>query len=479
VLETARDRARAVNVRRSIPIQAPRFWPVPLALAIAFAAIWVAVPPFDLTGRLAAHKQVEQQRQELQTVKAEIKTNEDKLKELLAKASVDLKDKEKTDADEQQEPKTPEEIRRTALKRLTSLNDKLADLKNGEKAAQTEAVKDAMRKLKQPGPGPMEEMSRQMARGDFAKAKAELDKLSQKLQDGSMSPEQKEQMKEQLQKLAQQLDKLGKDKSDTEKKLQQAGLSKEQTKEAMKNPENLKKALEQLKNLPPEQQKELMKQAQAAMKAGQQCQNMGEQMSKMAQGMGKEGMSEEGKEGMKGMEGQLSEAEQMSADLEGLEAAMGECQGQLAKLGECMGNGSCNSPFGDPNKLGQWKAGDTAGKNGMGSGGPGRSNGGNGRDQKEQDFTMEKVKAPVKTGNGPIIGSRTIYGEQVKGSSSAEFAEAVESSVKSVTESMEGNLIPREHHKVVKHYFGHLEEQVAAKKADGKPAEAAKDSDKK
>jgi hypothetical protein len=479
IIESARDKARTVQVKKAIPITAPRLWPVPLSLGIALAAVCIVVPPMDVMGLLASRKQVQQDQQQLQEVKSEIQTQDKKLQELLDKAKVDLKDKEKADAGDEPEAKTPEELRRVAIKKLTSINDKLNQLKDSEKAAQMQAVKDAMRQLKQPGPGPMEELSRAMARGDFAKAQQELNEMSKKLQDGSMSPEQKQQAQAQLQKLAQQLDKLGKDKTEMEKKLQQAGMSKEAAKEAMKNPEAMKKAMEALKNMTEEQKKELMKMASAQSKAGQQCEKMGEAMDKMAKGMGKQGMNEEGLEGMKGMGGQLDDMEMMSKDLDGLEAAMGECAGQLAQLGECMGNCK-NGGTSDPNKASPWKAGDTNKLGQGGTGGPGRNMGGNGRDGKEQAFTTEKVQAGVKTGKGPIIGSRIVYGEQSKGSSVAEFADAVEAASKSAAEAIETQQVPREYQNVVKTYFGHLKDKTGEKAAEpAQPATEAKDAGKK
>src|SRR5207248_10775610 len=141
---------------------------------------------------------------------------------ILEKAKVELNDKDKNDANADREPKTPEELRRVAVKKLTSVSDKLKEVKESDKAAKMQAMKDAMRQLKQPGPGPMEEMARAMARGDFAKAEQELSELAKKINDGSMTADQKQQAQQQMQKLAQQLDKLAKDKSEMEKKLQQA-----------------------------------------------------------------------------------------------------------------------------------------------------------------------------------------------------------------------------------------------------------------
>jgi hypothetical protein len=68
--------------------------------------------------------------------------------------------------------------------------------------------------------------------------------------------------------------------------------------------------------------------------------------------------------------------------------------------------------------------------------------------------------AQSKQGNGPIIGSKLVYGDQVKGESQAEFQAAVESSAKAATEAVEGMQVRRELQESVKHYFGRLEKRA-------------------
>ena len=60
-----------------------------------------------------------------QEVKSEIQLQDKKLQELLEKAKVDLNDKDKNEANADQEPKTPEELRRVAIKKLTSVSDNI------------------------------------------------------------------------------------------------------------------------------------------------------------------------------------------------------------------------------------------------------------------------------------------------------------------------------------------------------------------
>jgi hypothetical protein len=470
VLETAREKAVKVDVKKAIPITAPRLWPVPFAMALALVTLWFAVPHWDVFGLF--HKRVAEQeaKDQVRTVQNEIKADTDKLADLMKQAKVEIKDDEAAAQPTDQNnptPKDPDEIRRAAVKKLTSMNEKLADMRQGDKAKQLEALKNQMKQLKQPGPGPLDKMTQSLQRGDFKKAQDDLQEMAKQLASDSMSKEDKEKAGEQLKKLAEQLDKLSKDRQDLEKQLEKAGMNKEQAAQAARDPEALKKAMEAMKNLSEEQKEQLQKMAQSQNAACKQCNGMAQSMSKMAKGTSKTGMNQEGQEGMEGLEGQLSELEMSEQDLKNLDAAMSECRGQLAKMaGQCKGGGNCDGKgikLAQSDQQSPWKAGETAGKMGKGSGGPGQSGGGTSPQGADAPVSTEKTVAQSKQGNGPIIGSKLVYGDQVKGESQAEFQAAVESSAKAATEAVEGMQVRRELQDSVKHYFGRLQDRAKGK----------------
>jgi hypothetical protein len=325
-------------------------------------------------------------------------------------------------------------------------------------------MKQMMKQLKQPGPGPLEELSKSLQKGDFAQAQKDLEELSKQMSDSKMGEKEREQAKKQMEKMAEQLKKLADASQELQKKLEQAGLSKEQAKNAMSSKESLEKAMEQLKNMSESEKQELMKQMQAKMGASKQCEGMSESMAKMSKGMGKQGMSQEGKEGMEGMGAQLSDAEMMDKDMEGLDAAMCEAAKQLARMGsQCKGNGNCR---GDELMYKEcaspWKAGDSSLSKGGGRGGPGQSGGSAKGAEEEAPVAIEKTKTATKQNSGPIIGTRLVQGDQIRGESVAEFQEAVESASKASTEAIDTMLVRRELQDSVKHYFGRLEARVKA-----------------
>jgi hypothetical protein len=203
-------------------------------------------------------------------------------------------------------------------------------------------------------------------------------------------------------------------------------------------------------------------------------------------------MSQEGQEGMQDMQQQMSESEMMQSDMENLEAAMKEAKEQMSKLGNDMaknqkgqgqgqgegegdGEGQCEGG----GKLGQWRQGDSSNQ-GQGSGGPGKGNG-DSPDAVAADFTLERKKSKVNTGKGPVIGSRLVYGDQIRGESVAEFGEAVASAEDTAAEGIDSMRVPREMEAAVKNYFGTLKKKADNAKtgAPTAPAQPAKDAEKK
>jgi len=463
MVETASRTAAAVKVAQAIPLEVPKVWPVPLATAAAFVLIWFTVPNLDLLGVDGKRTAEVRKREEFLAVRTDLDARQQRIKELLEKAKVDLAAEGETSEgeDKKLEANDPDAIRRAAVKNLTDLTERLADIKEGEKAAQVEALKEAMRQLKTPGDGPLNEFSRSLARGDFNKAQAQLQEMQKALADGGMSPEEKARAKAQMENMAKQLDKLAADQQQVAKKLEGAGLDKKQAQELAKaaaaDPEALKKALEKMAGMSDEQKQQLLEMAKSAMGAQGQAAKLGEAMAKMAKGMAGEGMQQEGMEGMEQLAGELSKMEMLESDMQNLDAALDEAKAQLAELGgQCMGGDKPGDGAGG--KMGQWRMGDSS-KQGNGSGGPGQGNGASPSGQ-AADFTMEKKKADTKTTAGPIIGSRLVFGEQVRGESVTQFAEAVEQGSAGAAEAIESKQVPREYQDAVKHYFGRLQEKV-------------------
>ncbi len=462
VVETARDRAAGVNVRQAVPYVSPRLAPMPLAFLLVLTVVW-----FSMGGHYIwpeAAKRAEQQAK-LTDVAAALSADEQKITELLEKAKLDMEglgDDMDLDGD-LPENMTPDQLQRQMLKKMTTMADRIKEqLEKGDQNRKLETMKKMMRNLRKPGPGPMDEMASAMQRGDFAKAKAELDKLAEKLGNKELDAGEREQLAKQMQNMADQLKELADLQKQLKEELKKAGLSEEQAAKLAQDPAGLKEALKNMDGLS-EAQKEQLQSASEAMKAASQnASKMSEAMSQMAKGMASNGMTQEGMEGMGQMGEQLSSAEMLSAEMQSLKAALGQCQNMMESLGQCNSSGEAYS---GSSGMKPWSAGESKNR-GAGSGGPGRGNGGS-PDAEESDFNKKREKDSPKKHEGPIIGETLVQGSTIRGESRAAFAEAVEVAEKVAQEEIANSEVPPEHQEAVKNYFGRLKAEAAAKKASG------------
>lgn len=472
MLETARSNASTLNVRRAVPIEPPRTWPVPLTAAVVLGLAWVMLPQWDVLKAKAKRDEVARQAQEVVSVRAEVAAKTKTLDELLAKAKVEIRDDQTSPTTNEQAaaPQTAEDIRRAAVKRLTDIADRLKQAADGDKAKQADALREAMRGLKSPGEGPLQEFQRQLARGNYDKAADELKDLTQQLNNKQLTPEQAANMKAQLSNLAKQLQSAAENKDALAQKFQAGGLDKklaEKLASMASDPQALAQTLEQMQGLSAEQMQTLTKLAQAQMQASGQAQQMSQQMQQMAEGMQGQQLDQQGMQAQQGLGESLSAAEMASQEMAAMQAATAEASAQLAGMGRGMSNKGNADPNGQPT-VGEWSEGEPE-QLGMGTGGPGHGLG-EGPEAIPTDYTVDKTKANVTTGKGPIIGTRLVYGDQVIGASRAEFSDAVETSSRAATEALESMQVPRAYHRAVKSYFGALEQKARKQAKPDAPA---------
>ncbi|MFK7884500.1 MAG: hypothetical protein AB8F26_10005 [Phycisphaerales bacterium] len=481
IVDDAGHRAKRVVVRDAVPIEAPgnSWWPV--AACAALLAIWW-LPATDVAGLLNKQQAAEQDRQQVQEVASQVNETQKKIEEILSKAGVEIEDDDALEDlfnPKEVEQISADEMQRAAIKKLTQLSDKLEEQRNGEEGATFDAIKDAMKRMEQPEPGPATEMSKAMARGDFAEAKKQLEKLAEQIESGEMSPEAKEQLEKQLDKMSEAMGQMAENRQQLEEQLREAGLSESQAKQLATDPGALEQALKE-QGLSQEQIDQLKQQAQSQQNASDAASAMSQAMGQMSQGMQNQSPSEMG-EGLESMSGQLSNLEQMQSEMQALEQAMGQCENQMAGMGEGQNPGQGQGEmFGEGSQWGpngQFSEGESMAQ-GNGSGQPGQGLGA-GPNEQASDFVFKNEKAKVNTtGEGPVIASTLVYGSQIRGESTAAFSDAVESAEAQAAEAIETKRVPREHEEAVKAYFGRL--QRAAAKESGepeKPAEAGSDTE--
>ncbi|MAO20685.1 MAG: hypothetical protein CMJ35_14745 [Phycisphaerae bacterium] len=475
IVGDASNRARRVIIRDTLPIEAPKRSYLPFLAALALVGVWW-IPGTDVMGLLAKKEQQQMNQAQIEEVKTEVQNSEDLIEQIKAQTGVDLESLGDETSPELTPESTeyidPQEIARAAIKELTSLSDKLEEERNNEDGATFDAIKDMTRKLNAPKDGPMTEMARAMAKGDFAEAQKQLEEMAAAMQNGDMSEEQKQQASEQLEAMKQQMEKMAENRQALEEQLKAAGLSEQQAKQLATDPEALKKALEEA-GASEEQAQQLSQAAQAQQRASDAASSMAQSMGQMAAGM-QQNNPDQMSQGLDSMSGQLSNMEMMQAEMSSLDQAMGECQSQLAKLGECSGGGGGQGQgFGEDAKwggTGQFSQGNSQGF-GKGSGGAGQGMG-QGPDAQATDFMLKNERAEVNTtDDGPVIAATMVQGTQIRGESTATFSNAVQSAKTQAAEAIETKRVPRKHENAVQHYFGKLENE--SKKASGESTEPA------
>lgn len=479
IVTDAGEKARRVVVKDAVPIEAPgnSWWPV--AACAALLAVWW-LPVRDLTGMLAKKEAIQAERQQVQEVAAQVQDAQKKIDEILAKAGVEIE--QNSDTEDLFNPKEVErlsadEMQRAAIKKLTQLSDSLEEKRNGEEGMTFDAITDAMKRLESPEPGPATEMSRAMARGDFAEAKKQLEKLAEQVKNGEMTQEEKEQLQKQAEKMSEALGQMAQNRQQLEEQLQATGMSEQQAKQAAADPAALEQALKD-QGLSQEQIDQLKQQAQAQQNASDAAAAMSQAMGQMAQGM-QAGSEQQAGEGLESMSGQLSNMEKMQSEMQSLEQAMGECSSQMAGMCENPGNGqgTANGQGSQWGPNGQFQQGQSMSQ-GSGSGNAGQGLG-TGPQEQATDFVLKNEKAKVNTtGDGPVIASTLVYGSQVRGESTAAFSEVVKSAEAQAAEAIETKRVPREHEEAVKAYFGRLQKAANEQSGTAKPAESGKDADK-
>ncbi|HVU62985.1 MAG TPA: hypothetical protein VHC70_03345 [Phycisphaerales bacterium] len=496
-VESAVQKARGVRVAQAVPIAAPRFWPVPFALAIAFGIIYWTFPRLDVLGWRA--QQVAQEKLQFQIKQAKSDAVDVKKfqEETMEKLGLE-KDPDQPAANDRPEPRDPEAIRKQSLKDLTTLSERLDQLRNGEKGQKLDAVQNQLKQLNTPGQE-TSELAKAMAAGNFKAAEKALEKMKDQLSSSSMNETEKKALAEQLNDLSKQLAELGKNKQSLENALKNAGIDPKKA----SDPAELKKALDAAKNLTAEQKKSLQEQSQCQ----SQCKSAMDSLSKACSGMSQAAQSgdKQGAEQAAGqMQKQLSQLEQLKQEMDLADAAKSQCQGKMAgmcqnpgdgdKEGECAGMKSGDSQCKGGNKCSggrqEWSANwsNSMGNRGNGprTGGGGRAQGGQG-DSAHSDFETTKQKDMGIKGQGPTVSSRLVEGDSVRGESHAEFVATVTKAEQGASDAMENNTIPREFHDAIKSYFGNLKkgDKNAAKDAGSekpaapaKPAQDAKDAGK-
>ncbi len=456
-------RASAVDVRAALPLAIGKLWRVPPIAAVAVAIIWVVLPATspDIFGWLEREEQQAQAEQEMEDAQVAIKVAEEIAQKVAEKTGQQL---DQFNTDQNPEMQTPQALRMAALDKLTQAEQALREeVENGDAAKKLEAMRRELSRMKQPGPGPAAELARELAKGDFAAAKQQLDELAQQIDSGQLDDATRKQLEEQLKNMQAQLEQIAQDKSSLEQALQQAGMNQQQAQQLAQqmaqnanNPQQMQQmmqqAMQQMQNLTPAQKQQLMQQAQQMAQACQACQNMGNKMGQMAAACQNPGQGGAGA----ASSGMLSQMEMMQMEQQAAQAMLSQTQQQMQQLG---------------GGLTSLQPGNTSGSGPMAGVGTELANG----DETDPvEIDRQAQRTPTQLGEGPIVAERLVYGELVRGESVAQFSSAVQAASTGVAEAIEDNVVPIEWQESLQAYFGRLQKRadVVQGAAQEEPAES-------
>ncbi len=220
----AEQRLKTVNVAEKFPIYLP--WStalLPVCTAVLAVVAFFLAPqlgpgshqagpsdPAKLAQAQEIKEQLDKLKKEQQPKKSEDLPKSDQLKDIeaawdkLVQKPLDPKDDEKI-RERIQEMRTLEEKMKERIQDLKGLAQKNQDLK---KTLEKLASRQADAQKKRPQDGPAKDLQDALQKGQFDKAKKEIERLAQKLQEEKLSKKEKEQLAQQLQDLHDQLQRL-------------------------------------------------------------------------------------------------------------------------------------------------------------------------------------------------------------------------------------------------------------------------------
>jgi hypothetical protein len=433
----ARDPRIRERTKRGFGVTAPRGWWVsPLLVLAAFMVS--LLNPLDLFSREAEETRESELVRAKQaadgTVEAVVREirnnpqlNED-LKDMLGELSNDGYDPDAL--------QNPDEIKREAIKKVSEINKRLEDILDGEKGKTADAINETLRQLKAPQDGAAKDLADALSKGDFTAASKALHELTENINNGSMTEQQKQQAAAQLQDIANQLQQLANQQKQLEQALQQAGLDPQ----LANNPQALQQALQDSPNLNQQQIQQLQQMAQAQQAAAKMCQGLGQACQQMAQAM-QQGQPGQMGEGAQQAGQQLSQMEQLQQLLQQAQAAANACQGQAQGLGQGLGMGG----------------------RGPGMGNRGQGSGGN-APIAPTPWRTKIVKADVNTDpNGDIIARMLVDGPQYVGESRKTATQVVTEIIEGYDEAQVEEPLPRKYDEANKHFYGELPKLVEAR----------------
>lgn len=476
-LATRRDAEAAaarVTVRAHLPYRAPRILPWSAVTIASSVLLGFFMPALNLLAGEKERAEEPAEMREAARIEQEIirQKLDDRLKKVreMVESNPNLKDLSldvpPLELPEQQ-PVTPDDVRREAAKRIDSVAEQLQRKKE---AGELEGLKEMQKLLAQleprNGEDPSAKLAESLASGDLESARKALADLQKRLEEAAPrgdaeARQEAADLQEKLSQLSAELSKLS-GANQMQKELEhKAGLSKEDAEKLLDQLRNMdsQQATEVLKRelaargLIAERVEELAKKMQQCKSGEAKCKSLAKALSRAANAMKPEdgeGSASDTDDALMA----LSEAAGQLSQMEMAEQTLNELASQLSEL-ETLRSGVCKGGFGKGSRPGRGQTGESEGT-GYGAG--------IGKEKKAHSY--DPTRANVKLQGGEVIGQTLIDGAQMRGEAAAEAREAIRSAVRDAEDAVEREPVPRQYDRVVREYFERLAGLSGAKTRD-------------
>ncbi|TWU40767.1 hypothetical protein [Novipirellula artificiosorum] len=313
---------------------------------------------------------------------------------------------------------------------MIALNDLKKELQQRrEQLGSPESMRRAMSQMKGLESGPAEKVAKSIEKGEFGKAEEMVKQLAEKIRDGKLTEQEKQQLKKQVEQMKQQMEKAVQQHQEAKKELQQK-IEQARKEGRGDDAAKMQQKLNELSQKDGQMQK---------------MQQMAEAMGQASQAM-QNGDGSQAADALEQMADQLGEMQQEMSELEDLQSALDELsQSKNQMRCENCGGMGCQSCQGSG-------FGDRPG-NGLG-----RGTGEGDRPESETDTNTydTQVRGNVKKGKAIIAGFAD--GPNRKGITQEDVKQSIEAALSKESDPSENQTLPRTEREHAQQYFDQLRE---------------------
>ncbi|WP_164100771.1 coiled-coil domain-containing protein [Candidatus Laterigemmans baculatus] len=433
----AEQRASQLEIGEHFAIVPHRRGLLPL-VPLVFLGVLIFVP--DATRKNVADAGVDAAaKAEAEQIKKAAETLKKRLEQHRRQAAAEgLKDAEETFKKlEQQAGKIADHKAPDKKETLIALNDLKKQLQERRDAlGSPEQMRKSLAPMKNLEQGPADRAARALAEGDFAEAKQQIEALAQKLRDGSLSKEAKQQLAEQIEQL--------------EKKIQQAAAEHQQAKQQLE--EQIEQARREGRTADAAKMQQKLNELQQMDPTMQQLQQMAEGMQAAQQAL-ENGNEQEASEALEQIADELGQMQAEMDELEDLQDAMDQLSQTKEQMAckQCSGAGCAECQgAGSQSKLGQ-----RSGRGGLKPGNqPGRGPANQDDSQADTNSYESQVRGEPKSGRAIIAGPAG--GANRKGQTREDVQTAVVEALSEESDPLTNEPLPRDEREHAQQYFDRL-----------------------